>query len=606
MFHRSLALAAAAAATAVAATTLGPATLAAQAVQYEVSVPSPGARLLVVKADFAAAGKDTLFVSLPAWSPGSYEIQNVARYVRRFSATRRGGAELAWDRLDKDTWRIPTAGADHIAVELELIADTIDLALPRITADGGWFLGTNAFLFEEGQLSRPAEVRFTLPEGWRVTTALRSTGEGRYAAPDYHELADAVTFLGLHALDSLQADGKWVRIAVWPTDAYTPAVARNIRNSVSRLTQAQHRIFGGPPYDVYTVFFAVIREPLNFAGGLEHSYSHFNIMPDPAFADAAGNLGDFMNPLMSHEFFHMWNVKRIRPAELWPYDYRAEQFTPLLWWSEGVTDYYADLSNIRAGLWTERDFAANVQSNAEQIEALPLPWSVEDGSLATWIHEVYINSSQLYYPKGSLLGLLLDVSIRDASDNARSLDLVMRALYDRFYRQNKGFRTGDLLALLREFGLPDVDGFYQKYINGREPLPYEQVLPKAGFAVQRRTTTSPWLGVVTGATGQGLMVTEVEPASPAAIAGVLPGDVLQRVGDVPVSIDADWAAEFRRRYQGKTGQPLAVVVRRGGRPLTLNGEVRERSRTSIAISRAATLTAKQARVWRGMTGAAGN
>jgi predicted metalloprotease with PDZ domain len=151
-----------------------------------------------------------------------------------------------------------------------------------------------------------------------------------------------------------------------------------------------------------------------------------------------------------------------------------------------------------------------------------------------------------------------------------------------------------------------VDGFYQKYINGREPLPYEQVLPKAGFAVQRRTTTSPWLGVVTGATGQGLMVTEVEPASPAAIAGVLPGDVLQRVGDVPVSIDADWAAEFRRRYQGKTGQPLAVVVRRGGRPLTLNGEVRERSRTSIAISRAATLTAKQARVWRGMTGAAGN
>jgi predicted metalloprotease with PDZ domain len=502
---------------------------------------------------------------------------------------------------------VPTGGADRVTIELDVWADTLDLSLPRLRDDWGWFLGTNVFLFEEGRLDRPAEVRFALPAGWRVTSALRPASGGAYAAPDYHELADAVTFVGRHAVDSVQTDGKWLRIAVWPADAYTPAAATSIRNSVTRLSQVQNRLMGGPPYDVYTVFFAVIREPINYAGGLEHSYSHFNIMPEVGFADAAGNLGGFMNPLMSHELFHLWNVKRIRPAEMWPYDYRSEQYTPLLWWSEGVTDYYADVSNLRAGLWTEADFAANVQSNAEQVESAPEPWSAEDGSVATWVDEIYVNSSQLYYPKGSLLGLLLDVSIRDATDNARGLDVVMKGLFDRFYRQGKGFRTADLLALLREAGMPDVDGFYQRYVNGREPLPYAAVLAKAGFAVEQQTVVEPRLGIGSGPTQEGLVVSGVEPGSSAAEAGVRPGDYLVRVGDVTVGVETDWGAEFRRRYQGRSGQQIQVVVRRDGRTLTLSTQVRERSRTTIRIARSENPTAKQARIWRGIaTGSVGN
>ncbi len=574
--------------------------LTAQAVRYDVSFPDRAARLIHVRAEFPAAGRDTLLVSLPAWSPGSYEIENYARYVRHFGAMGPNGAALFWDRLDKDTWRVPTGGAPRVTIEFDFLADTIDLSLPRIRDDGGWFLGTNVFLFEEGQIDRPAEVRFTLPEGWRVTTALRPGAGGAYAAADYHELADAMTFAGRHAVDSLQVDGKWLRIAVSPASAYTPATSRSLRNSVTRLSQVQNRIMGGPPYDVYTVFFAVISEPINFAGGLEHTFSHFNIMPVQAFADGAGTLGDFMNPLMSHEFMHLWNVKRIRPAELWPYDYTREQYTPLLWWSEGVTDYYADVSNLRAGLWTEREFAANVESNAGQVDGAPEPWSAEDGSAATWIDEVYVPSSQLYYPKGSLLGLLLDISIRDATDNAKSLDQVMRGLYERFYRQSKGFRTADLLGLLREAGMPELDTFYQKYVNGREALPYDDVLPRAGFAVERRTVASPVLGVSQTASAAGMEITGVDPTSAAAAAGVRPGDVLVRVGDVTVTVDADWGAEFRRRYQGRAGQPLTIVVRRDGRAITLTGEVRERTRTTIAISRAASLTPKQSRVWRGI------
>ncbi|MGH2669838.1 MAG: hypothetical protein ACRDH5_12125, partial [bacterium] len=297
--------------------------MSAQAVRYEVSVPEPNSRLFHVKAEFPAAGKDTLYVSLPAWSPGAYEIQNYARYVRHFGAKSAAGQPLFWDRFDKDTWRVTTGGgggrSERVTVEFDFLADTIDLSHARIRRDFGVFLGTNLFLFEEGRLDRPAEVRFALPAGWQVTTALVGKGAGPYAAADYHELADAMTFVGKYGLDSLQVDGRWIRIAVWPADAYTPAVQRNMRSSVERMAKVQNQLMGGPPYDVYTVFFNVMREPINFGGGLEHSASQFDIMPQNAFADAAGNFGDFVNPLMAHEFFHLWNVKRIRPAELWPY-----------------------------------------------------------------------------------------------------------------------------------------------------------------------------------------------------------------------------------------------------------------------------------------------
>jgi predicted metalloprotease with PDZ domain len=573
----------------------------AQAVKYEVSV-SAAAKSFHVSAEFPAAGKDTLFVSLPAWSPGNYEIQNYARYVFGFAAKNAAGQPLRWDRGDKDTWRVVTGGTDRVSVEFNYSADTLDLSVARnAAADFSQFLGTNLFLFEEGQLARPAEVRFRVPAGWQVTTALKGPVNGVYRAGDYHELADAMTFLGRYSLDSLQADGKWIRIAVWPASDYTPAVARNLRNGVAKMAPVQNRIMGEAPYDVYTVFFNVIHEPINFGGGLEHSSSQYDIMPAPAFADPAGTLGDFMFPLLSHEFFHLWNVKRIRPAEMWPYDYHAEQYTPLLWWSEGVTDYYADVTNLRAGLWTPDQFLQNATSNIDQVESTPEPWSAEDGSEATWIHEVYVNSSQLYYPKGSLLGCLLDISIRDATDNAHNLDEVMRTLYTRYYRLNKGFTTADLLKELRAAGMPDVDGFYRRYVDGRDSLPYEAVFAKAGLAFTRQVVTVPFIGVSTGATPDGgLLVQTVTPGSAAEAAGVEPGDVLTKVGDVAVSSDRDWGGDFRTRYRGKSGQPLTITVQRAGRTLTLNTTVRERTNARVMLQRAPNPTPKQARIWQGI------
>jgi predicted metalloprotease with PDZ domain len=246
-----------------------------------------------------------------------------------------------------------------------------------------------------------------------------------------------------------------------------------------------------------------------------------------------------------------------------------------------------------------------MQGNADQVETAPEPWSEEDGSLATWIDEVYVNSSQLYYPKGALTGLLLDVAIRDATDNRHSLDEVTRGLFTRFYKQGKGFRTADLLSLLTEAGMPDASGFYQRFINGRDPLPYDQFLPKAGIAVDRQSTTTPFLGIQTDEAAN--VIADVVPEGSADAAGVQAGDTLISVGDVGVSADRDFGPAFRDRYRGKVGQPLRIVVRRNGQSLTLDTTVRERTTSTLRLSKAPNADARAARLWRGLaTGTVGN
>ncbi len=266
-----------------------------------------------------------------------------------------------------------------------------------------------------------------------------------------------------------------------------------------------------------------------------------------------------------------------------------------------MTDCYADLTNLRAGLWTPQRFFANIEQNIEHVESAPEPWSEEDGSVATWINEVYVNSSQLYYPKGSLTGLLLDISIRDATDNAHSLDDVMRALFTRYYKQGKGVRTSDLLALLREMGMPDVDGFYQRYINGRDSLPYATVFAKAGIAFVRQLSKTPFMGVSTSVSPQGqIVVRTVSPGSAAAEAGVQPGDVLSKIGEIDVTVDQDWAGAFRVRYKGRGGAPLTVAVLRAAQTLTLTTHVHENQVSSFTVSAIPTPTAKQAKIWHGI------
>jgi predicted metalloprotease with PDZ domain len=563
-----------------------PCALQAQGISYRVAV-STADHAFRVTADFPVpAGRDTFEVSLPAWTPGSYEILNFARYVHGFAATTADGHPLFWDKLDKDTWRIATAGAPRVVVTFETNPDSVALELCRIGTDFAFLNGADLFPYPEGEgFDFPADVEFEVPAGWRIATGLEpGSRPGQYRAASYHDLVDSPAFLGRFAFDSVVVDGRAVRLAVWPDSALTPAVGDSLAESLRRIAATEDRMMGGAPPGDYTVFLYAPPEDLPWAGGLEHRNSQLDVISMGFLAPdrRRGVLGSFTRPLLAHEFFHLWNVKRIRPAAMWPYDYAREQYTPLLWWSEGVTDYYADVTLTRSGLWSPGAFVASASSNAQQVESAAEVVSAEDASVDTWSHPTWVDEEQYYYWKGSLLGLMLDIEIRAATDNAHSLDDVMRALLADFWRQGKGFTTGDLLDLVRPW-YPGVDGFYRRYIRGREPLPYETVLPLGGIAVTVQEIRTPLAGVeVEKPVEGGVLVAAVVPGSLAESVGLQPGDVLLRLGDVPTS-GLSWPALYRARYAKAAGLPIEVVFRHDGREITRAGTVQVRTSRAVSL-----------------------
>jgi predicted metalloprotease with PDZ domain len=297
------------------------------------------------------------------------------------------------------------------------------------------------------------------------------------------------------------------------------------------------------------------------ASGLEHQNSHVDVI----LPLAIGN--PLLDGLFAHEIIHAWNVKRLRPAELWPYRYDRSQPTPWLWVSEGITDYYADLVLVRAGLIEPAGFYANTTGKILNVDQNP-PVALEDASLSTWIHPTD-GTGYLYYDKGSLAGLMLDIMIRDASDNRQSLDDVMRSVYGTAYMRGRGFTSAEWWAAVsKAAGGKSFEEFNRKYIDGREAYPWDQVLPLAGM----RNARDPRLGIMTSPDSTGIQVTSVVPGGAGATAGIEVGDYVLKVGDIEVR-DPNFGAEFRELYAGKAGTPIAIVVRRAGATRTLNGTV---------------------------------
>jgi predicted metalloprotease with PDZ domain len=547
--------------------------------QYTVRIDDPATKTLHLVAELPATGESTV-VSLPAWTPGHYTIGNYARYVSGFAATDAGGRALDWEKLDPDSWRIASAGADRVRVAFDFLADTVNLSGSLLKDDFGFLNGTNVFLYPETGLDFASEVTFELPDGWRIATGLTQVAPNRFSAADYDELVDAPTFFGAFGLDSLEVDGVPVRLAIYPGSEIGTEYGRLSLEALGKIADYLHDLWGATPYESYTMLIYLEAEPLSFGGGLEHANSHLDILPLQAGVPQAF---PGLYSLYSHEYVHAWNVKRIRPTEMWPYDYDEWQPTPLLWVSEGITDYYGDLVLARTGLWAPDELWTSFAQAAQGVADEP-PYSVEDSSLETWLDPIDV-SSQFYYSKGKLLGFLLDAMIRDATDGASSLDDVMRRLFRERYQAGRGFTTDDVLDFVDDYvDAAEVRSFYERYVDGRDPLPYGEVLAKVGLAYRVETTMPPFLGIGAQAGPSGeTVITDITPGSAAEAAGIQEGDVLLTVGEVQVVPDADWAATFRERYAGAEGAPLPIVVRRDGAEVTLQGTVRTRERTDVII-----------------------
>jgi predicted metalloprotease with PDZ domain len=536
--------------------------------RYELTFDRSAAQRRVVRVTTSFAtdgGESPVILSLPAWTPGAYEISPFARWVTSFAATS-DGKTLAWDKVDHDSWRIRTGGARSVTVSFDYVADTLDNAMAWTRPDFLLVNGTNVFMYPEGQsLEFAAQVRVRTEGDWRVATGMRPGREPRtYEASNFHDLVDMPFFVGRFDLDSAQVSGKWTRLATYPAGSVSGAARATAWDHLKKMIPPQVAVFGEVPWDTYTVL-QIADSSYQGASGLEHQNSHVDVVTPLAIGNP------FLSSLYSHEVFHAWNVKRMRPAELFPYRYDVPQPTEWLWVSEGITDYYADLALVRGGVTDANGFYQTTSGKISEVMQVPAV-SLEDASLSTWVHPID-GTGYIYYPKGSLAGFIYDILIRDASDNRASLDDVMREVYQRSFKQNRGFTAEDWWgAIARAAGGRNLDSIYTRYIDGREPFPWDRVLPLAGLrgTVER----APRLGILSAPDANGVRVTQVEADGSAAEAGVREGDYILAVGDITVG-DATFGERFRQRYGAAIdGTPITVRVRRGSQTLTLNGRLR--------------------------------
>jgi len=563
-------------------------------IRYEVTFTRANAerRQVTSAMTFTVGGTDPVLLSLPKWTPGAYEIDNFARDVSNFSAEQ-SGTSLAWDKTGPDTWRVRPSAIGEITVHFDYLADSLDNAMTWASRDFLLFNGTNLFLYPEGRgFDFPSSVTVNTEAAWKVVTGMTAAGTRRYVASNYHDLVDMPFFVGQFDVDSTQISGTWVRFASYPSGSVTGGARVAVWEALKRIIPAEVKVFGEVPWNTYSVL-QIADQSYNGGSGLEHQNSHVDVL-------GPGMLGTpVLLSLYAHEIFHAWNVKRLRPAELWPYRYDGEQPTPLLWISEGITDYYADLAEVRGGIVSPSEFYVMTNEKIREVSALP-PAALEDASISTWIHP-RDGTEYLYYSKGSLAGLLIDIMIRDASDNHSSLDDVMRGMYNAAYKNGRGFTSDEWWSAATQAARGKTfSDFYSRYIDGRDPFPYDRVLPLAGLRLVLDSSNVPQLGIASLQDSTGLHVTEVIPESSAAAAGVQAGDELVSVGGFDAT-DPNWTDKFRSRYaRQREGTEVAVVVRRKGAEQTLTARLHFVTRVDPRLIEDPRASAKAKRVRAGI------
>lgn len=429
-------------------------------------------------------------LALPAWTPGSYLIRDYARFLDRLTAMTPDGRPLALEKLDKQRWRLPPA-PHGATISYRLFANELTVRTNHLDAGHAHLVGAASFLYLEDQLARPVRVVFQgWPEGWRVATALPETpgpgGEVAYLAADYDTLVDAPFELGTFHLHTFDEAGCAFRLAI--SGAHAGDETRLV-DGARALVRVCAGIFGGLPCARY--LFLLAFQP-GLRGGLEHRDST-SLLADPRQVEKAEGYFDVFT-LIAHEFFHVWNVKRLRAGGLGPFDYQREVHTPLLWFHEGCTSFMQYLLVLRAGLapwaWVARRLASSWTDNTNR--AGRLEQSLEEASFDAWIRhykptEFTANSTVSYYDKGALVAWIMDAQLRLGSGGEAGLDTLFAALWRRI--GDGPVADGDLRAVYAELGGADPDGFWDRFIQGRAPLDPAPIEAAYGL---RFTVRAPW------------------------------------------------------------------------------------------------------------------
>jgi predicted metalloprotease with PDZ domain len=563
-------------------------------IRYTLAMPDPGSHLFQVRVDVQGAPGDRVDFVLPSWTPGSYKIRDYARHVQDFDAPRRD-----WRKVEKNRWRV--LGGGDVSVEYAVWAFELGVQSCHLDVEHGYVNGAGVFMYVDGLKDVPVEVDIRAPRGWRVATGLKKRGR-LWAAPGYDVLIDCPIEIGTFTKRTFRVKGvphHWVEHG--PANHDPDRLLADVR----RLVETEVKIMRHIPYDDYT--FIVHNSPER-GGGLEHLNSTSLQVPPTSYRPRE-KYDNFLE-LVAHEFWHLWNVKRIKPEMLGPFDYEKEVYTSLLWVMEGLTSYYDTIVPCRARLFTPEKYFKRMAERMQKYEDKPgrLRQSLSASSFDTWIklyqpNDNAINCQMSYYEKGELVGMCLDLEIRRRTSNRLSLDDVMRLVYEEWGRDGRGFPEGEFRRACERVAGGSLERFWADYVDGTAEIPWNRFLAVAGCRLQREPRKPeegeaprrerPWIGVGTTRAGAHLSVASVTEGSPAWKAGLSVKDDLVALDGARI-VPEDWE---KRVDELEPGDRVRLTLFRNGFLRELPLVVGARENAAWVIRRVEHPTEAQRRVY---------
>ena len=566
-------------------------------IDYSVSVAHPERHVFGVTMRVPAV-HDQLTVQMPAWN-ALYQIRDFSSHVMQVSARDDAGKPLPILKLDKQTWRVTGNGA--VTITYPILWDEPGPFNSQLNQDHAFLNLAMVLLYVPDRRGEDTRVEFDdLPASWRVAVELDGAGTtagnrvSAYLAPSYDALVDAPVEIGQFDEFRIEAGGRPIRIVVHGDSGDRAKLA----DALKRIVDYQVTLMGGAPFREYMFLFHV--GPNFGGGGMEHSNS------TSISADIPAQLPAYS----AHEFFHTWNVKRIRPQALEPVDYTKEMWTRSLWFAEGVTNTYETYTLVRTGLWSSQQFYANMATEINELESRPAhKWqSVEQSSLDAW-YEKYPSytrpeESISYYNKGQLVGDALDILIRDKTDNRASLDDVLRALNveyaqrGRFYNESVDLRAvcENVIRSKASTADGDLGDFFSRYVSGTDEIPLADLLGRAGLAMRDTGQRRASFGFVLNREPAGsALVGTVEPGSAADHAGLKEGDILLAInGETFPRSPERWLRDHQ------PDERATVKVRRAGAEVEISFALGRQSDAIYQITEIPNPTEKQRRIRNGI------
>jgi len=557
------------------------------ATNYTISLANPEQHLLQVQI-ILPEGSARRELQLPVWN-ALYQVRDFAQYVNWVHAKDRAGRTLAVRQLDKSRWQITGAEAGAV-VEYQIFVDSPGPFGAQLNSHHGFFNLAQVLMYPVDARSAPMVVRFNqVPEGWHIATPLASAPEGRFSAESYDRLVDSPVEVGDFRESDFDEGGAHYRIVVdAESDGYDmEQIAVMLRKIVSAATTWMD----DRPFDSYMFLYHFPRGP--GGGGMEHAYSTAIAVN----ADVVSRAPEVLASVTGHEFFHLWNVKRIRPQTLEPVDYTRENYTRALWFSEGCTSTAADIIQLRGGLLDERHFEQELASGIGELERRParLTQSAEESSLDAWLEgDAYYRRPERsisYYNKGEMLGIMLDLAVREASHGQASLREVFQWMNQNYAKKGRFFPDSDGVREAAEaVSHADLGWFFAKYVAGTEEIPWNDFFRGVGLRLVEGKSSTADAGFTASRNFDGPMaVSAVTAGSEAERAGLQTGDTILEInGKAAAQESSQEVAQFT------AGETIAVKVRsRRGGDRELTWKVGSREEISYDLENMENVTAEQ-------------